>query len=106
MKDMARAKEKKKNQTMLCCPAEEEDDTPKYPYGLRISMCDESLKKLGINELPALGAKFTLRAVCEVDSTSQYQEKDGADRTLGLQITAMELDSGTAPTPVDQLYGS
>jgi len=66
-------------------------DQPAYPYGLSICLDDEALAKLGIASLPDVGTPFTLTARVEVCSTSQYQNQDGADRNLSLQITDMEL---------------
>jgi hypothetical protein len=79
-----------------CC-APTEADAPKYPYGLSISLNDDTLKKLGITELPNVGAKMKLVAVVEVCSTSQYAEQDGVDKNVSLQITDMELDTGAKP---------
>ncbi len=66
-------------------------EQPAYPYGLTICLDDEALAKLGITSLPDVGTPFTLTARVEVCSTSQYQNQDGADRNLSLQITDMEL---------------
>ncbi|WP_244129208.1 capsid staple protein [Burkholderia gladioli] len=66
-------------------------EQPAYPYGLTICLDDEALAKLGITSLPDVGTPFTLAARVEVCSTSQYQNQDGADRNLSLQITDMEL---------------
>jgi hypothetical protein len=66
-------------------------EQPAYPYGLTICLDDEALAKLGITSMPDVGTPFTLTARVEVCSTSQYQNQDGADRNLSLQITDMEL---------------
>lgn len=80
--------------TACCAP---ESDQPAYPYGLRIDLNDETLAKLGVTELPAVGTTMKLMALVEVTSASQYESKDGKDRTICLQITDMAVDSGAAP---------
>lgn len=69
-------------------------DQPAYPYGLRIDLNDESLAKLGITTLPAVGTTMKLLAVVEVSSASQYESEHGKDRNICLQITEMALDAG------------
>ncbi|WP_254227754.1 capsid staple protein [Burkholderia gladioli] len=85
-------------------------DQPAYPYGLTICLDDESLAKLGITTLPDVGTAFTLAARVEVCSTSQYQNQDGADRNLSLQITDMELSAPPSNQTPEQaaakLYGA
>lgn len=72
----------------------EAGDAPKYPWGLKITLDDDSLAKLGITTLPAVGTKMQFTAVCEVCSSSSYQDQGGeAETSLGLQITGMELSS-------------
>lgn len=92
-----------KGETMLA----EADEAPQYPYGLSICLDDETLDKLGITELPPVGTAFTLTARVEVCSTSQYQNQDGADASMSLQITDMELaGEGSAQKSIaDRLYG-
>ena len=67
-------------------------EIPAYPYGLCIDLCDESLQKLGITDLPPVGTKMKLTALVEVTTVSQYQNSEGAESRLSLQITDMQLD--------------
>lgn len=65
---------------------------PEYPYGLKISLQNESLKKLGIKEMPEVGQKMMVHAMCEVCSVSKYDSKEGGEvKSMELQITDMEL---------------
>lgn len=80
-----------KSETML---GDTDDDLPKYPYGLTINLCDDELAKLGITELPPVGTVMQLTALVEVCSISQYENQDGADKSMNLQITDMELAAG------------
>ncbi|NYT45135.1 hypothetical protein H0A64_09905 [Alcaligenaceae bacterium] len=80
----------KRSATLL---AEVEADTPEYPYGLRINLDDDSLKKLGITELPEVGTTMTLQARVEVVSVSQHESDNGKHRDMSLQITDMTLEA-------------
>lgn len=86
----------------------EASEAPAYPYGLTIQLCDESLKKLGITSPPPVGTKLTLQAMVEVTSNSQYENQDGKDVSMCLQITDMELGQAetASPNPASVLYPS
>jgi hypothetical protein len=88
-------------------------EAPQYPYGLRIDLNDESLEKLGIGELPAVGSKKVLYAIAEVVRVSHDESMGGpARKSLTLQITDLSCKSGgDAPAkpkrdPSDALYGT
>lgn len=85
----------------------ETGDAPKYPWGLCIDLCDESLKKLGITQLPTVGQTMTLSAKVVVTSTGATQQMDGdKESRMSLQITDMELQSATPQVPMaNRLYG-
>lgn len=69
-------------------PAKREE----YPYGLRLHLCEEDLKKLGIKDMPAVGSKMKLVAMVEVCDINISESKlYGENRGMGLQITDMEL---------------
>jgi hypothetical protein len=82
-------------------------DAPEYPYGLRISLDDDALEKLGLTQLPAVGTKMQLSATVEVCSTSAYSTQEGeSEASVSLQITAMELGSAQQSTSAaSMLYG-
>ena len=61
-------------------------DNP-YPYGLRISLDSESIKKLDIEGLPDVNSVLSFNIKTEVVSISD----DGSYRNIGLQITDMEI---------------
>lgn len=83
------------------------DDLPKYPYGLSLCLDDETLKKLGITDLPPVGTVMQLTALVEVCSISNYENQSGSDKSLNLQVTDMELANGnTEPKPIaNRIYG-
>lgn len=61
-------------------------DNP-YPYGLRIGLDSESIKKLGIESLPDVKSILSFKVSAEVISISD----DGGYQNIGLQITDMEI---------------
>lgn len=64
----------------------------KYPWGLEICLEEDSLKKLGIKELPELKDMVSINAVAEIISVSAHAGQNGEERrTLRLQITDMAL---------------
>lgn len=68
---------------------------PRYPWGLEISLDDDSLKKLGIDvsEMSS-GAEVVLQGKAKIASIST-NDNDGKKRSsLGLQITHMDLSVG------------
>lgn len=67
-------------------------DGPRYPYGLCLYMNTETLKKLGITELPKVGSKLTIVAQVDVTSVGMRQQQDGDEEmNADLQITDMEI---------------
>lgn len=79
-------------------------EAPEYPYGLSIDLSDESLAKLGITELPKVGAQLEIRAKVTVTSTSSYETQGGEpDKRVCLQITDMELGAAQAES-AQRLY--
>lgn len=98
---------KPQSQTML---GEAEDDAPEYPYGLRICLDNEALEKLGITELPAIDADYTLKAlVCVVRISQDESQGDQQRRSVDLQIEQMELapakeEAGEGMDAAQRLY--
>lgn len=109
LQSMALSPEEAKEMMGDCCAPSmmsDEDKGPKYPYGLTIYLCDETLAKLNLGTLPDVGTKFTLMAIVEVTSNSQRQTQDGKDVSMDLQITDMALSSGPDKTPAQSLYSA
>lgn len=78
---------KRKKSTLVS----ELDESPRYPYGLKINLEKEQLKQLGITDLPEVGSVVTLAAKCEVSSTSSFKTDNGERKDMSLQITEMSL---------------
>lgn len=69
------------------------DNEPQYPWGLQIRLEDESLAKLGITDLPEIGAEYHLTVIAEVQSATESKMASGkTDRCVCLQITMMGID--------------
>ncbi|MGE9805410.1 capsid staple protein, partial [Escherichia coli] len=66
-----------------------------YPWGLRITLDNESLQRLGLNakSLPAVGDSISVKAMANVCSVSTRTTDHGEDNYVELQIT----DIGVAP---------
>jgi hypothetical protein len=74
-------------------------DGPRYPYGLCLQLDTDTLKKLGITDLPKVGSTFTLVAKVDVTSVSMHQQQDGDESMCAsLQITDMELKGAQRTT--------
>lgn len=78
-------------------------DAPRYPYGLCISLDNETMDKLGLSgDLPEVGEMIHLCAMAKVTSVSANEREstgdDGATKKetycrVELQITTMALES-------------
>lgn len=77
-----------------------------YPWGLSLTLEQETLEKLGMKTLPAVGSRMTITAEVKVTSRSESQnESEGAgeskERTLGLQICKMGIKRREAESAED-----
>jgi len=77
-------------------------ETPAYPYGLLVTLNDESMKKLGLSAPPVVGTKMRMSALVDVTSASANATQEGTEMRVELQITDMEL-SGGSDSPAAQL---
>lgn len=74
-----------------CVPYEGE----KYPYGLRLDLNGDVMKKLGLSSLPKTGKEVTITARAKVVSTRISDREGGkAEQTMELQIIALDIDPG------------
>ena len=62
---------------------------PDYPWGLRISLTEAEMRKLGLDDDPAVGDMLHFAAFAEVKHYSVNDSGDGAQRRVELQITMM-----------------
>ena len=92
---------------------EKNEDSPvdvkenEYPYGLKLNLDNDSIKKLDLKALPEVGTVMTLTATVEVvDRSESEYTGDKVHKNLGLQITDMELGSTKEKKDMEEeLYG-
>ena len=68
-------------------------DADLYPWGLSITLEDESLNKLKLNPRDCkVGDTITIQCIAEISNLSESANARGKDRkTIGLQITQMGI---------------
>jgi len=89
MAHMARSKEEKKRQME---PMNVRESGPDYPYGLRVDLDHEGMKKIGMDEMPEVGGEVSLHAKAHVVSArSEKREGEEDHRSVGLQITHLGI---------------
>lgn len=71
-------------------------ETPKYPYGLRISLTHRELEKLGLDADCDIGDVIDLRAFAVVTSVSKGEgEYEGKYARVELQIQKLAVENET-----------
>ena len=99
----------KTKDSSLVSPVEQDE----YPYGLRIRLDNDTLKKLGITELPAIDSEHKLMAlVCVVALSMNESAGEGEPyRSVELQIEQLALmpakeedDEGKRKDPAKAMY--
>lgn len=65
---------------------------PDYPYGLTLRLDNASLDKLGIDELPKVGAAMKVMAMAVVTSVSSHESRNREDRTVELQVQQLAME--------------
>ena len=96
--NMARSKKERKREARELAV---EGDQSKFPWGLSITLDDESLTKLGIKKLPDVGDKMSLTAVASVESVSENKNVNRKNRDVRLQIEKLEVKRGEFKSAVD-----
>ena len=75
-----------------------------YPYGLSISLDNDALEKLSVGVGLEVGDEVAIVAKAKVTSKSGYETMvGGAENSVGLQITDMEV-SGRSSKTAKTLY--
>src|SRR4051812_346583 len=88
--------------SMKMTSAEKEASSPEvampkqdpYPYGLRITLDKDAIKKLGI-DLPEVGETLELHALAKVTDCHASQSEGGEYASCSLQITDLEVAGET-----------
>lgn len=68
-------------------------DQEVYPWGLTLNLDKEALRKLGIAELPPVGAQMVVAAMAKVTNVDMREHEDGEHRSVTLQITDLGVDT-------------
>lgn len=103
MASMKNSPVKSKKGSDVAMPSNPHED---YPYGLRLELDHETLKKLGHDSLPSVGTKMTLHAKAHVKSASENSNEDDREprRSVSLQITHMTT-GGSDEDDIDDTDG-
>src|SRR3990167_3559438 len=62
-----------------------------YPYGLTLSLNTDSLKKLGMDELPAVGAGCIVHGLGKVTRVGESASENDKDQNVEIQITRLSI---------------
>ncbi len=62
-----------------------------FPFGLTVSLDDESLTKLGIKDLPAVGTEMIVVGVGKVESVSKSSNERRVSRNVSIQLEKLEV---------------
>lgn len=87
------------------------ETTPEYPYGLVITLNNETLGMLGLETLPVVGSALNIMARVKVAGVSQNERdeegKQAIERMVELQITDMAFmpEKEEKKPAEDALYG-
>ena len=84
--DMRRSKKERKS-----AEAAVSNDQPAIPYGLSITLDDESLDKLGFKKLPAVGDRMVVAAIGRVESVSERTDARETDRDVRIQLEKLDV---------------
>lgn len=91
-------KAKEKNQPMVAMSEED-----RYPYGTRIDLDKDSLEKLGIKTMPAVGTEMMIECKVTVIAVRESASQENTSRSMELQITAMDIEADEDEVPEGEL---
>ena len=89
-------KRSKKDDRTLAVPSE----APRYPYGLEISLDNETLKRLGM-KLPRVGESMKVRAVGSVTAVRESERRKKKERNVQIQLEKLEVVPSKKQTAED-----
>lgn len=81
----------------------EPESGPRFPHGLSLNLNDESLTKLGIDKLPAVGKKLKVVGIGVVTSVSQHEGRNRKNRDITIQLQNLSVDAATKKSAIDAL---
>jgi hypothetical protein len=82
-------------------------DSPKYPWGLSVTLNEDALEALGLDDdLPKVDSTMMLYAKVTVTGVRSNESQNGSNQSVELQITDLCLeDAGSGKDPKTALYG-
>lgn len=81
----------------------EKEIREEYPYGLRISLENDTIEKLGVS-IPDVGESIELSAVAKILSKSINEREGKKSVYVELQITDLALGVGDTKSTADVLF--
>lgn len=72
-------------------------EAPDYPYGLELRIDDDTLDKLGLDDLPPTGTVVHFRAVATVTGARASADQSGDRSSIDMQITDMGITAISEP---------
>lgn len=81
----------------------EKEVREEYPWGLNISLDNDTIKKLGVS-FPDVGKNISLSAIAKIISKSSSEREGEKSIRVELQITDMALDAGQDKSAADVLF--
>jgi hypothetical protein len=85
LREMALTQAEKQHEEMV------QPHVPSYPYGLRLSLGEEELKKLGI-DMPNLDDTFLVIGVGKVKEVSEREYDDHTHKHVEIQLEKLTLE--------------
>lgn len=83
-------------------PGVEMGESP-YPYGTSLCIKDDLIEELGASSLK-VGDIVEVRAFAVVERTAEYDDGEGPEKSVDLQLTSMKLSKGKEDR-IEQMYG-
>jgi len=82
-------------------------DAPEYPWGLSLTLDEDALAKLKLEELPEVEESYMLVAKVKVTAVRSDESRSGKNRSVSLQVTAMCLEEAPkGKSAAATIYGS
>lgn len=81
----------------------EKETREEYPYGLRLSLDNNTLEKLSVS-IPDVGESLSLSGIAKVIAKSINESEGKKSVYVELQITDLALDTGKQKSTADVLF--
>lgn len=75
-----------------CSPGGDSVNAPKYAPGANFYLSDDMMRKIGMANLPAVGARMMMWAEVTVTGVSRREDQKETHQTVDMQMTALALE--------------